>query len=335
LYLGHDGPETEIESSFLFSLAPHLYCHAKNVHALDFLLKHKEKLKSFSHDVDDHVITSDGRIWTFPGKELVKGAIAVMPERANVQQNIWECYAICTDYADLYYTYMEMRQRNIRNILNASSSSSSSSLSKPSLFIDEMILGNRIDPRRCIPVYTYYDHFTPSPELMELHRRLEIEFSKQTIYRVNGPLAYLHWTIMQVLGFEQYEEFSSIFNSRQSDYLSILTSEMKSLLPLKISFRGLIPVPSGIVMMGFPDKDVNGIRRKCEKALEEAGLPFRKYQNDIIHSTILRLCHSDVNPEHLVNFAHTWVMFILDHSLLLNFALGMLVGECNQIMNAL
>ena len=78
LYLGHDKPEQLVTQDWLFRFKEFLWCHAKDIPALRTLLD--MKMHTFMHNQDDATLTSEGYIWTYPGKELVPGAIAVLPE---------------------------------------------------------------------------------------------------------------------------------------------------------------------------------------------------------------------------------------------------------------
>ena len=92
-FLGHDGPEYKVEIKFLENKK--LWCHAKN---LDALL-HLSKINSiyFWHQEDDYTLTSNGYIWTYPGKILTKQSICVLPETTNIKK-IYDCYGICSDF---------------------------------------------------------------------------------------------------------------------------------------------------------------------------------------------------------------------------------------------
>ena len=74
-HLGHDKPQYEIEYSFL--LQKGLVVHAKNLSALSVLAR-DERIHSFSHDVDDVVLSSQRLLWTYPGKPLGENSVAVM-----------------------------------------------------------------------------------------------------------------------------------------------------------------------------------------------------------------------------------------------------------------
>jgi hypothetical protein len=99
LFLGHDEPETRIEESFLMERKDKLWCHAKNLDALCFLLE--KELHCFFHDIDDYIITSKQIIWAYPGKPLNKNTICVMPEMAQsgVYQtsSYLDCLGVCSD----------------------------------------------------------------------------------------------------------------------------------------------------------------------------------------------------------------------------------------------
>jgi len=96
LYLGHDEPQYEINIDFLLKIKDKLFCHCKNIAALDFIINNYKEIECFYHDKDDCVLTSKNNIWTSPGKELFHSSICVMPERSNkIPLN---CLGVCTDY---------------------------------------------------------------------------------------------------------------------------------------------------------------------------------------------------------------------------------------------
>ena len=96
-WLGHDEPVYDIGKSFLRNNK--LWCHAKNLEALDMMLK--DDIHCFWHQKDDVTLTSKNIIWTYPKKRLLKGAACVMPE-LGYEGNIKECCAICSDYIKDY-----------------------------------------------------------------------------------------------------------------------------------------------------------------------------------------------------------------------------------------
>ena len=93
-YLGHDDPQYLIEEAFL--LQEGLWCHAKNMEALEAL--HKLGANFFWHQNDCYTLTSRGYIWAYPGKALCSNSICVMPERfSNETHNFDNCVGICSD----------------------------------------------------------------------------------------------------------------------------------------------------------------------------------------------------------------------------------------------
>ena len=96
-YLGHDKPEYKVTKSFLENTK--LWCHAKNLLALENL--QKLKTKYFWHQEDDYTLTSNGYIWTYPGKKLSKKSICVLPElkKIRIPKHI---SGICSDKIEKY-----------------------------------------------------------------------------------------------------------------------------------------------------------------------------------------------------------------------------------------
>lgn len=97
IWLGHDDPQYQITHQFLYDRASKLWCHAKNLAALQFLIKNGFHV--FSHDNDDYIITSKGFIWTYPGKPVNEDTICVMPERASyTREELLRCQGVCSDF---------------------------------------------------------------------------------------------------------------------------------------------------------------------------------------------------------------------------------------------
>lgn len=103
LYLGHDQPTDKMPERYLDNI--YLWFHCKNVEALQFF-RRTSKIKYFWHQTDDYALTSNRKLWTYPGKKLVAGAVAVLPE-LGYDGNLWECHAICTDYLYRYKVLYE------------------------------------------------------------------------------------------------------------------------------------------------------------------------------------------------------------------------------------
>tara|TARA_Y100000593_G_scaffold94300_1_gene192733 strand:+ start:670 stop:1101 length:432 start_codon:yes stop_codon:yes gene_type:complete len=96
-FLGHDYPQYQVDWDFL--LDKRLWCHAKNLGALRKMMD--IGAHCFWHQEDDFTLTSKGYVWTYPGKELKKGSICVLPEFVS-SENVEMCSGICSDYIGDY-----------------------------------------------------------------------------------------------------------------------------------------------------------------------------------------------------------------------------------------
>jgi hypothetical protein len=100
-WLGHDKPQYKVPNR---NILYQIWCHAKNDEALE-RMRMRDIYHCFWHQKDDYTLTSNGYIWAFPNKKLVKGCICVLPEmydrpiEAKVLQN---CAGICSDYVKKY-----------------------------------------------------------------------------------------------------------------------------------------------------------------------------------------------------------------------------------------
>lgn len=66
LYFGHDEPQGVADTNFLQQ--PGVWCHAKNLEALELLMS--MRTNCFWHDVDKCTLTSQGYIWCYPGENV-------------------------------------------------------------------------------------------------------------------------------------------------------------------------------------------------------------------------------------------------------------------------
>ena len=90
--LGHDSPDYIVKKLFLQNKK--LWCHSKNLQALEHMVE--DKIHCFWHQTDDFTLTSNGYIWTYPQKNLCKKSIIVQLDSVN---NVpLGCYGICSDY---------------------------------------------------------------------------------------------------------------------------------------------------------------------------------------------------------------------------------------------
>jgi hypothetical protein len=93
-YLGHDEPQYKVDDKWLSERMDNLWVHCKNVELLNWI--RSTSLHWFWHEEDTLTLTSKGYLWVYPGKQPIKGSIAVMPEMYNDDLNA--CVGICSDY---------------------------------------------------------------------------------------------------------------------------------------------------------------------------------------------------------------------------------------------
>lgn len=94
LLLGHDSPQYIINHDFL--LRDRLWCHAKNLQALEYMLQYNIT-NCFWHQEDDFTLTTSGFIWTYPNKSVTKKSIIVDTSK-DWKNNKYNCYGVCVDY---------------------------------------------------------------------------------------------------------------------------------------------------------------------------------------------------------------------------------------------
>ena len=95
-FLGHDGPQYKIDKSFLIN--DKLWCHAKNINALNEMLD--SQIHCFWHQKDDVTLTNRDFMWTYPGQHLTEKSVCVLPELADYKEI--KCAGVCSDYIKNY-----------------------------------------------------------------------------------------------------------------------------------------------------------------------------------------------------------------------------------------
>ena len=98
ILLGHDYGQHQVTIDFLKN--KHLWCHAKNLEALEFMLE--QDIHCFWHQEDDYTLTSKGIPWVYPGKKVSKNSIWVLPEKTNYKYIKLDCLGICSDNISHY-----------------------------------------------------------------------------------------------------------------------------------------------------------------------------------------------------------------------------------------
>ncbi len=100
IYFGHDNPQYKITKQQFNSIKKYSWFHCKNLNAIEYCLKIKN-IKYFWHQSDDFTLTSNGYIWTYPGKEITSKSIIVTLDDLKFNHEI-KPYGICTDRPILY-----------------------------------------------------------------------------------------------------------------------------------------------------------------------------------------------------------------------------------------
>lgn len=107
-YLGHDNPTYLLENLSLLSNEK-VWCHAKNLLALDKLLQ-ISNCNYFWHQNDDFALTSKGFIWTYPGKQLCDKSVCVINENLITKNQFKKIrhitvIGVCSDYVKILKDY--------------------------------------------------------------------------------------------------------------------------------------------------------------------------------------------------------------------------------------
>lgn len=100
IYLGHDKPEYGINIKWILDRKDRLWIHCKNIEAIILFNNSYPDLRYFWHQNDTLTLTSNGKIWVYPGKQPIENSIAVLPELEN--DDISKCIGICSDYIEKY-----------------------------------------------------------------------------------------------------------------------------------------------------------------------------------------------------------------------------------------
>jgi hypothetical protein len=104
LFLGHDEPYYQISEKWLQERAKLLYIHAKSLATLNWLLG--SEYNYFWHENDKFTLTSDNKIWTYPGNEVTGNSIIVCRDENETKEYLEKnLYGVCSDYLlylDLY-----------------------------------------------------------------------------------------------------------------------------------------------------------------------------------------------------------------------------------------
>lgn len=94
-WLGHDKPTYSIDLNFLCNSK--LWCHAKNIEALDIMTDNN--IHCFWHENDKYTLTNKGYIWSYPGVKITNKCVIIDLYKPSIQ---YDCYGICSDFIEKY-----------------------------------------------------------------------------------------------------------------------------------------------------------------------------------------------------------------------------------------
>lgn len=276
-FLGHDQPEHLVSQDWLDTHAPRLWIHAKNPEAAMECLRHG--WRCFAHDTDRYVLTSTGQLWTFPDEKtkLTESSVIVMPEwmSETYERNI---YGVCTDLVyDLMCTGVTpsawWRER-----VNAK-------LATP---VPTEFRGHdphELEHGRCLAVFHPLKSGDLGQAFVDLQKRMVQEFPDDIHYGFEGEPGWPHWTLTQTKTFAECIQ-SGISDEEIERTASHLQTMLVGLRTFDILWYGVVPTPTGLIMLGLPtNTDVNHIRESISIS--------KKYQNTIVHASLLRFRDSD------------------------------------------
>lgn len=98
LWSGHGAAKYLLSNDFINNklVIDHVWFHCKNLEALDYFINSDIEYKYFWHQNDNYALTSNGIIWTYPGKPVTPNCIIVDFNNDGVYDI--QPYGICSDY---------------------------------------------------------------------------------------------------------------------------------------------------------------------------------------------------------------------------------------------
>lgn len=96
LYLGHDEPQYVVPAYFFNSDL--IWAHCKNLDAITFFVNNNYNCKYFWHQNDDFALTSNNKVWTYPGKPYSSESIVVDLSPNWRGTDYGGALGVCVDY---------------------------------------------------------------------------------------------------------------------------------------------------------------------------------------------------------------------------------------------
>jgi hypothetical protein len=105
-FLGHDAAIYHIDSNWITIRATSLWCHAKNIEAIEQLLL-MDNINYFWHETDKMTLTSIGIPWMYPNNYSHQAITVELSKPKNIP-TVW---GICTDYPVLWKKYENIQTK--------------------------------------------------------------------------------------------------------------------------------------------------------------------------------------------------------------------------------
>ena len=170
---------------------------------------------------------------------------------------------------------------------------------------DSILLSARPDTRKGVGLFSFIDQSLAIEELLATVRQ---SFPAQICYSLSPTpgdnFGRIHFTFFQFIKVGSIPaDFSE---NNMKSYIDIARSVLSSMKPITITFKGVMAIPTGLLIYGYPSYDLNPFREQLREELTQQQVTYvEPYKNDIVHSTIMRIA-SPINSEKLIAFAETY-----------------------------
>lgn len=105
----------------------------------------------------------------------------------------------------------------------------------------------------------------------------------------------LHWTLLQIQGFKDWEGGKEV-KEDNVEFGKMVERYFPHDNKIRIRMCGVIAVKTGLVIVGIPDTNMNAARDQFRDNMKSTSplYPLKEpFLNDIVHSTLLRVCGGD------------------------------------------
>jgi len=218
-----------------------------------------------------------------------RGALQLCSSEARYTHTAWA--------SQLRSVYAEMRDRQRKAITKEAKMRGDS-------FFSEVDV---VDERRCLAISALLTDSDSDSDrdsdtnkccwnenFSTLMKRLKDEFGHDCMVYSPCPKkgeGQLHWTLLQLVSFNDYEEEMNGENSRDiyksENYLTAIQDSLNVGgldSEMEIDYVGIVVVSTGILMVGYPSKAINNSRDELRRRMKRDNLPIKEpFVNDIVH----------------------------------------------------